>query len=65
MMMKNLRGELTDSHNKEKFSMQNSKMVIAIAESLKVKDMEGMKEISKVLIPVLVNSMISTVRLLN
>ncbi len=65
MMMKNLRGELTDSHNKEKFSMQNSKMVMAIAESLKVKDMEGMKEISKVLIPVLVNSMISTVRLLN
>lgn len=64
-MMKNLRGELTDSHNKEKFSMQNSKMVMAIAESLKVKDMEGMKEISKVLIPVLVNSMISTVRLLN
>lgn len=62
-MMKNLRGELTDTHHKDKFSMQNSKMVMAIAESLKVKDMEGLREISKVLVPVLVNSIISTVRL--
>jgi hypothetical protein len=38
MMMKNLRGELTDVKHKDKYSMSNSKMVMAIAESLKVKD---------------------------
>lgn len=63
MMMKNLRGELTDNKSRDKFSMQNSKMVMAIADSLKVKDMDGVKEISHVLLPVLVNSIISTVRL--
>lgn len=62
-MMKNLRGELTDNKSRDKFSMQNSKMVMAIADSLKVKDMDGVKEISHVLLPVLVNSIISTVRL--
>lgn len=40
-MMKNLRGELTDNKSKDKFSMQNSKMVMAIADSLKVKDVDG------------------------
>lgn len=38
MMMKNLRGELTDVSNKEKYSLSNNKMVMAIAQSLKVKD---------------------------
>jgi len=32
MMSKNLRGELTDvSHKKDKFSLQNNKMVMAVA----------------------------------
>lgn len=45
MMMKNIRGELTDT-TKEKFSLSNSKMVMAIAESLKVKDYDSIKEIN-------------------
>jgi hypothetical protein len=36
MMMKSLRGELTETQNKEKFSLANNKMVMAIAKSLKV-----------------------------
>lgn len=38
MMMKSLRGELTDTRNKDKFSLSNSKMVMAIAKSLEVND---------------------------
>lgn len=62
MMMKSLRGELTDTQNKEKFSLANNKMVMAIAKSLKVQDTEGMKMINDVITPVLVNSLVSTVR---
>ena len=61
-MMKNLRGELTDVKNKNKYSMSNSKMVMAIAQSLNVKDQDSIKEINQVLTPVLVNSTVSTVR---
>lgn len=46
MMMKNMRGELTDTKNKDKYSMGNSKMVMAIAQSLKVKDQDSIKEIN-------------------
>jgi hypothetical protein len=46
MMMKNMRGELTDAKNKDKYSMGNSKMVMAIAQSLKVKDQDSIKEIN-------------------
>ena len=60
--MKNLRGELTDVKNKNKYSMSNSKMVMAIAQSLNVKDQDSIKEINQVLTPVLVNSTVSTVR---
>ena len=60
--MKSLRGELTDTQNKEKFSLANNKMVMAIAKSLKVQDTEGMKMINDVITPVLVNSLVSTVR---
>lgn len=62
MMMKNLRGELTDVKNKNKYSMSNSKMVMAISQSLNVKDQDSIKEINQVLTPVLVNSTVSTVR---
>jgi len=63
MMMKNLRGELTDVKHKDKYSMSNSKMVMAIAESLKATDFESIKEIKEVLTPVLVNSIVSTLNL--
>ncbi len=42
MMMKNIRGELTDTQI-EKFSLSNSKMVMAIAKSLKVNDYDSIK----------------------
>lgn len=45
-MMKNLRGELTDVKNKDKYSMSNSKMVMAIAQSLNAKDQDSIKEIN-------------------
>jgi hypothetical protein len=61
MMMKNLRGELTDTHNKEKFGLTNSKMVLAIAKSLNVFEHEDMKEINETITPVLINSLVSTV----
>jgi len=38
MMIKSLRGELTESNLKDKFSLSNSKMVMAIAKSLEVED---------------------------
>lgn len=37
-------------------------MVMAIAKSLKVQDNDGMKMINDVITPVLVNSLVSTVR---
>ena len=61
MMMKSLRGELTDTHNKDKFSLSNSKMVMAIAKSLEVNDHDSIKLINNVITPVLVNSLVSTV----
>ena len=64
MMMKNLRGELTDTRNKDKFSLSNNKMVMAIAKSLEVNDQDSIKLISNVITPVLVNSLVSTVSLL-
>jgi hypothetical protein len=63
-MMKNLRGELTDTRNKDKFSLSNNKMVMAIAKSLEVNDQDSIKLISNVITPVLVNSLVSTVSLL-
>jgi len=60
-MMKNLRGELTDSLDSSKFSLSNSKMVMAIAKSLDVHDQDSIKMISNVITPVLVNSLVSTV----
>ena len=62
--MKNLRGELTDTRNKDKFSLSNNKMVMAIAKSLEVNDQDSIKLISNVITPVLVNSLVSTVSLL-
>lgn len=63
--MKSLRGELTETQNKEKFSLANNKMVMAIAKSLKVQDTNGMKMINDVITPVLVNSLVSTVSSIN
>jgi hypothetical protein len=65
MMMKSLRGELTDTRNKDKFSLSNSKMVMAIAKSLEVHDHDSIKLISNVITPVLVNSLVSTVSYLS
>lgn len=62
-MMKSLRGELTDTSNKEKFSLANNKMVMAIATALKVNDQDSIKLIDNVIKPVLVNSLVSTVSL--
>ena len=62
MMSKNLRGELTDiSHTKEKFSLTNNKMVMAIAKTLQVETFEDIKEINETITPVLINSVTATV----
>jgi len=60
MMRTNLRGELTDqSRVKETYSLANNKMVMAIAEFLKVNDYDDIKEINQTITPVLVNSVVS------
>ena len=62
MMGKNLRGELTDtSSTKEKFSLSNNKMVMAIAKTLQVETFEDIKEINETITPVLINSVTATV----
>jgi hypothetical protein len=62
MMSKNLRGELTDtSSTKEKFSLSNNKMVMAIAKTLQVETFEDIKEINETITPVLINSVTATV----
>jgi len=59
-MRTNLRGELTDqSRVKETYSLANNKMVMAIAEFLKVNDYDDIKEINQTITPVLVNSVVS------
>lgn len=61
MMHKNLRGELTDTRrNKEKFSLSNNKMVMAIADVLQADTLEDVAEINDTITPVLVNSVVST-----
>ncbi len=61
-MSKNLRGELTDtSSTKEKFSLSNNKMVMAIAKTLQVETFEDIKEINETITPVLINSVTATV----
>lgn len=61
-MTKNLRGELTDtSSTKEKFSLSNNKMVMAIAKTLQVETFEDIKEINETITPVLINSVTATV----
>jgi len=61
-MGKNLRGELTDtSSTKEKFSLSNNKMVMAIAKTLQVETFEDIKEINETITPVLINSVTATV----
>ena len=62
MMVKNLRGELTDtSSTKEKFSLSNNKMVMALAKTLQVETFEDIKEINETITPVLINSVTATV----
>ena len=60
LMKTNLRGELTDiTKEEEKFSIKNSEMVMAVANYMKVKDFEDIREISNTISPVLVNSLVS------
>ena len=61
-MKKNLRGELTETRLKEKYSFKNNSMVMAIANFLKVDDFAEIKEINATISPVLVNSIAQTVR---
>ena len=58
--MKNLRGELTEVKKENKFSLANSKMVHAIAESLY--DSKSSDASNSCLEPVLINSLILIVR---
>lgn len=55
-MKKNLRGELTEMRLKEKYSLKNNNMVMAIANFLNVDDYADIKEIHATISPVLVNS---------
>jgi len=62
MMSKNLRGELTDTTSiKDKFSLTNNKMVMAIANTLQAETFEDIKEINETITPVLINSITATV----
>lgn len=61
-MKKNLRGELTEARLKQKYSLNNSGMVKAISKGLSVNEEEDMKEVYNSVKPVLVNSVVSTVR---
>ena len=62
MMKTNMRGELTDfGRAKDKYSLKNNKMVMAIADTLKVSDFDDMQQINKTITPVLINSVVSTV----
>ena len=45
LMKKNLRGELTEVRLKEKYSFNNSHMVMAIADLLRADDSADIKEI--------------------
>jgi len=61
-MSKNLRGELTDTTSiKDKFSLTNNKMVMAIANTLQAETFEDVKEINETITPVLINSITATV----
>ena len=60
LMKKNLRGELTEVRLKEKYSFNNSHMVMAIANYLKADDFADIKEIHASITPVLVNSVIQS-----
>jgi len=61
-MSKNLRGELTDTTSiKDKFSLTNNKMVMAIANTLQAETFEDIKEINETITPVLINSITATV----
>jgi hypothetical protein len=62
MMSTSMKGELTDMKtSEEKFSLKNSQMVKAIAKVLKTEGSEDLRLISKMIEPVLVNSIASTV----
>ena len=57
MMMKNLKGELTDIKKQNStFTMKNSKMVQAVSKIMNVTNPEDIKEINQTLAPLLVNS---------
>jgi hypothetical protein len=59
-MKTSIRGELTDSTKKQDaFSIKNSEIVMAVANYLKVKDFEDIREINYTISPVLVNSLVS------
>lgn len=60
-MRKNIRGELTEPRLKQKYSLQNNQMVMAIANSLKADDFADIKEIHSTITPVLVNSAVQAV----
>lgn len=57
-MRKNIRGELTEPRLKQKYSLQNNQMVMAIANYLKADDFADLKEIHATITPVLVNSVV-------
>lgn len=60
MMMQNLRGELNDIRKQQnKFSLENSDLVQAVAKTLGVNDNEDVKQISNTLMPLLSNSVAS------
>jgi hypothetical protein len=58
LMKKNLRGELTETRLKQKYSLSNNQMVMAIANYLQADSFADLKEIHSTVSPVLVNSMV-------
>jgi lysophospholipase len=60
LMKRNMRGELTNTQGSQKFSMQNSTFVGAVAQVLKTNLPEDYKSIAYALTPTLINSVTST-----
>jgi len=63
MITNSMRGEISDiKKGDEIFSLKNSKFVKAIAKALRTEDPDDYIHISKTIEPVIINSVVSSVR---
>ena len=60
LMMTSMKGELTDIKKSEANTLKDNKVVIAVAEVLKIQDQNDLRELHSSLAPLLVNSVTSS-----